>query len=309
MINYLRNHRLCGKDKRAVCHEGSVRFRRTIDQYRERYCSDLTSKQEKMNITKEIVAKVRQSSRFLKYDSKRKVWRTISALAARDKVSHALRFAHFKENRKTGKAKHSRRRLSANSAASSGSPKTQSSEDTELWHSFVSRQTKLLESIKKGKTLDKIPAFVELPKPTKVSTTVAVVSEGSTDFDPLCINDNSFDESFQDYCLQLHRSEKDITNCSSQLHNCRTNLNEVFHECEELDEYQLQGNDDEDEDDDCDGANDGASSGKCLYEDNSEGNDESPDDLSQTCGGDDIASMITEPLMEWDLEHDGIFEV
>ena len=39
----------------------------------------------------EIVQKLNQSSRFLKYDNKEKVWKTISALAARDKVSHALR--------------------------------------------------------------------------------------------------------------------------------------------------------------------------------------------------------------------------
>ena len=77
---------LCGKDKSCVSHEGSLRFRRIIEQYREKYCSDSTNKQEKMNITKEIVAKLSRSSRFLKYDCKRKVWRTISALAARDKV-------------------------------------------------------------------------------------------------------------------------------------------------------------------------------------------------------------------------------
>lgn len=82
---------LCGKDKSCVAHEGSVRFRKIIDQYRERYCNESTSKQQRMSITKEIVHKLSRSSRFLKHDNKEKVWKTISALAARDKVSHALR--------------------------------------------------------------------------------------------------------------------------------------------------------------------------------------------------------------------------
>ena len=86
---------LCGKDKSCVAHEGSVRFRKIIDQYREKYCSDSTSKQQRMAITKEIVQKLNKSSRFLKYDSKEKVWKTITALAARDKVSHALRVSSF----------------------------------------------------------------------------------------------------------------------------------------------------------------------------------------------------------------------
>ena len=77
---------LCGKDKSCVLHEGSVYFRKVIDQYRDRYCSDSTNKQEKMNITREIVAKLNKTSRFLKYDQREGVWKTISALAARDKV-------------------------------------------------------------------------------------------------------------------------------------------------------------------------------------------------------------------------------
>lgn len=284
-----------------MCHEGSVRFRKIIDLYRERYCSDETNKQERMNITKEIVARVSESSRFLKYDTKQKIWRTISALAARDKVSHALRFAHLKENRKTGKVKYSRRRTSTSSAGSPGSPKTQSPEDTELWHSFVTRQTQLLESIKKGKIIDYIPTTVELPKPTKVA---AVVSEGSTEFDPLCIDDNSFEETpvFQDYCRHLHRSEGIQGACSlPELDSCRASRHDEFEECEVQGSYQLQESEDSDADDNA--------SGYCVYEDNCNGSGSSNDGHSQACDEDDIASMITEPLMAWDLEHDGIFEV
>lgn len=294
---------LCGKDKRAVCHEGSVRFRQTIDLYRERYCDDSTSKHERMNITKEIVAKVSESSRFLKYDSKQKIWRTISALAARDKISHALRFAHFKENKKAGKVKPCRRRAPGSSATSSSSHKEQSPEDSKLWQALISRQAKLLESIKKGRNVVTIPTFVDLPNPANLSTTV---SEGSTtDFDPLSIHDNSFEETpaFRDYCLQLHRSEgTDTGSHYSQPWSCRTNLSETF-EAEHHGAYGYN-------DDACDVTEDGANSGRSAFEDNSEANDnDSPDALSQTCGEDDIASLITEPVMQWDIEHDSIFEV
>jgi hypothetical protein len=69
---------LCGKDKSCVTHAGSVNFRKTIDTYREKYCSENTTKQERMSITKEIVAKLSKTSRFLKYDNKEQVWKTIS---------------------------------------------------------------------------------------------------------------------------------------------------------------------------------------------------------------------------------------
>lgn len=76
---------LCGKDKSCVSHPGSVNFREVIEEYREKYES--SNKQKKMSITREIVSILRKSSRFLKYDSKAGVWKTITDLAARDKVS------------------------------------------------------------------------------------------------------------------------------------------------------------------------------------------------------------------------------
>lgn len=78
------------------------------------------------------------------------------------------------------------------------------------------------------------------------------------------------------------------------------NLHEAFEECVENVSYQLQDSVDSDADDN--------TGGKCLYEDYSDGNDESKNYGSQACE-DDIASIITEPIMAWDLEHDGIFEV
>ncbi|CAB9508160.1 expressed unknown protein [Seminavis robusta] len=296
----LRTDILCGKDKSCVSHEGSVNFRKTIDKYRERYCSEETSKQERMSITKEIVAKLSKSSRFLKYDTKDQVWKTITALAARDKVSHALRFANLKENRKLGKcnddkSKPTRRRVSTSSESSAGSgPKAQSPEDAKFWNSLVSRQTKLLESIKKGEK-EAIPAVVELPN-ILVTIPATESAEDEAKYDPLSIDDSSFEHNptFQDYCLQLYPSE-DSTVASTAV-------------VEGTDGEDVGQYDDGDyllpDDGKCTG-DDNESARKCLYEDQSQSED-SPGIMAQSCG-EEIASMISQPLMEWDLEHDGIF--
>jgi len=90
---------LCGKDKACLSHYGSRHFRSVIEAYRNRYQQAVT-KQEKMNITREIVMtlKNRTSSRFLKYNSQLHGWEEISHIAARDKVSHALRFANRRKS-------------------------------------------------------------------------------------------------------------------------------------------------------------------------------------------------------------------
>lgn len=294
----LKSDILCGKDKSCVSHEGSVRFRRIIDQYRERYCDDSTTKQQRMAITKEIVQKLIKSARFLKYDSKDKVWKTISALAARDKVSHALRFANLKENRKTGKAKNVRRRVSSSSTSSSSSNnKTTSPEDIKFWNSLVTRQAKLLESIKKGGK-GSIPAYVDLPESITVSTPEETPSK--QDCDPLCINDTSseINPTFRDYCMQL----EDFAGASNLVapDDC-TEVSDAFHHCEQQGEYypstKSQGSSDA-----------SLSSDKCLYEDLSVQDDNTTNACDFEDRGEDIASMIAQPLMEWDLEHDGIFE-
>jgi len=84
---------LCGKEKKCVAHPGSVNFRRVIEEYAPKYNIAVT-KQEKMNVTKEIYDMLgAQNSRFLKYSNKSKGWEELSSLLARDKISHALRFA------------------------------------------------------------------------------------------------------------------------------------------------------------------------------------------------------------------------
>jgi len=80
---------LCGQSRICASHTGNQRFQLVLENFAPRY--DLaTSKQEKMTMTKEVVANFHNSGgRFLKY--KDGMWEEISTVAARDKVSHALR--------------------------------------------------------------------------------------------------------------------------------------------------------------------------------------------------------------------------
>jgi hypothetical protein len=83
---------LCGKDKTYAKHRGNVLYKALIDENAGRY-QDASTKQEKMNITKEIVHKlhVQYRSRFIKPHGDH--WALINDSLARDKTSHALRFA------------------------------------------------------------------------------------------------------------------------------------------------------------------------------------------------------------------------
>jgi hypothetical protein len=83
---------LCGKDKTYARREGNQRFREIIQEYVVPYKA-ATTKQEKMQYTKEIVRYLQTewSARFLKMVGEE--WQEISSQDARDKTSHALRFA------------------------------------------------------------------------------------------------------------------------------------------------------------------------------------------------------------------------
>jgi hypothetical protein len=97
---------LCGKDKTYSKHEGNMRFRRLIQDYVQPYQS-ATTKQQKMTITKEIVTQLETeySARFLKMvDIHSGEWQEISTQNARDKTSHALRFAAGKSARRPSAA-------------------------------------------------------------------------------------------------------------------------------------------------------------------------------------------------------------
>merc|ERR1712157_522566 len=84
------NDILCGQSRVCASHGGNKRFSAVLDQFADRYDA-ATSKQEKMTMTKEIVATLNARGRFLKRKSSSGMWEEISTVAARDKVSHALR--------------------------------------------------------------------------------------------------------------------------------------------------------------------------------------------------------------------------
>lgn len=181
---------LCGKDKACVAHEGSKYFRKKIGLNYERYQA-CTTKQEKMNITKDIVEELQQSysSRFLKYDIKSKSWQEISQMAARDKVSHALRFASQKQQKKQTKEckqgtsaanlppSSSKNALKKKSLPTKAQVKSitkkkscldpiKNKKDAEIWQEFVRRQQELMAKIHSGYTFD-IPTS-QPPYPTQI---------------------------------------------------------------------------------------------------------------------------------------------
>merc|ERR1712017_41135 len=81
---------LCGQSRVCASHPGNRTFQNVLDQFAHQY-DNATSKQEKMCMTKEVVRiiQVDNGGRFLKF--KDGMWEEISIVAARDKVSHALR--------------------------------------------------------------------------------------------------------------------------------------------------------------------------------------------------------------------------
>ena len=64
---------LCGKSRRCISHEGTRVFRVVIERYRMKY-QEAKSKQERMDITKEIVASIGQKARFLKFNRTLRRW-------------------------------------------------------------------------------------------------------------------------------------------------------------------------------------------------------------------------------------------
>lgn len=80
---------LCGQSRICASHPGNQTFQRVLGDYAHTY-DIATSKQEKMQMTKAVVLTIHDSGgRFLKF--REGMWEEISTVAARDKVSHALR--------------------------------------------------------------------------------------------------------------------------------------------------------------------------------------------------------------------------
>lgn len=90
---------LCGQSRVCANHPGNQYFQEVLESFASKY-DRATSKQEKMCMTKEIVSRIHDTGgRFLK--QRDGMWEEISTVAARDKVSHALRtkVASWKRNR------------------------------------------------------------------------------------------------------------------------------------------------------------------------------------------------------------------
>jgi hypothetical protein len=83
---------LCGKQQNFANHQGNILFREWINAFKDEYST--SGKESKMKITKHIVQSLQLQfgSRFIKPAGHGR-WKRVSDQAARDKVSHALRFA------------------------------------------------------------------------------------------------------------------------------------------------------------------------------------------------------------------------
>ncbi|KAG7352099.1 hypothetical protein IV203_008147 [Nitzschia inconspicua] len=133
---------LCGQSRICASHTGNRRFQVVLDIYAPRYDA-ATSKQEKMIMTKEIVASIQHAGgRFLKY--KEGQWEEISDVTARDKASHALRtkVASWKRQQleKKKEEKAGRRSSTSPSRAShrrGGTQKTRRSSETSFTSDIV----------------------------------------------------------------------------------------------------------------------------------------------------------------------------
>lgn len=156
---------LCGQSRICANHTGNRRFQVVLDIYAPKY-DQATSKQEKMTLTKEIVAVILTSGgRFLKY--KDGIWQEISTVTARDKVSHALRtkVASWKRQQqeqkdekeglspqRSNRATHRRRRSTHNRRRSSASSVATSSSDivTTSFDGSDPTSTSLVENLLKA---------------------------------------------------------------------------------------------------------------------------------------------------------------
>eukprot|EP00980_Cylindrotheca_fusiformis_P031205 scaffold25978_cov122-Cylindrotheca_fusiformis.AAC.3 len=84
---------ICGRDKLSHTHVGNKRFRQIIEMNRVSY-QNATSRNEKTRITCQVIDAIRSSNgRFLKLDERTGEWSDAGDICAREKVSHALRYA------------------------------------------------------------------------------------------------------------------------------------------------------------------------------------------------------------------------
>ena len=143
---------LCGKDKTYAKHPGNVIYKTLIEENTSRY-AEAATKQDRMHITKEIVSTMQHKykSRFIKGDS----FEVLAESKARDKTSHALRFAAQKAKEDASQLLHlssqadshrSHRRVKSESSSSSHSDST-GSPNPESVQSLYRRQQAILDNI------------------------------------------------------------------------------------------------------------------------------------------------------------------
>jgi len=176
---------ICGKSRTS--HPGNQQFTNIIELHREKY-HVATEKRYRMDITKEIYSSFgRSSSRFLRFRTNRssnkddkQYWEELTEVEARDKISHALRFANRRiekkkdsgynsagneKKRKKAKLNHNHKRKrfagcdSINSISDSKHKNSDSSvmnsciqifpDELPIWNHYVNRQQKILKVIKK----------------------------------------------------------------------------------------------------------------------------------------------------------------
>ena len=95
---------LCTKDKTLRHHPGNCFFRAHIDKMLPAYKS-VTSKLDKMNLTKQIVDELEMfyGMRFVKFNDETASWEQVDSSVAREKVGHTIRFAIRREQKQAVK--------------------------------------------------------------------------------------------------------------------------------------------------------------------------------------------------------------
>lgn len=94
---------LCGRGK-SIAHKGNALFRELIDAKKDEYQA-ARRREDKTRLTCEIVAELRQSSRFLLKDPKLQLWFEVGEEYIKEKVSHALRSRPNEERKRRLKPK------------------------------------------------------------------------------------------------------------------------------------------------------------------------------------------------------------
>jgi hypothetical protein len=88
---------LLGRGRHNSKHLGNTVFYSLIDEMVDAYYA--AKRNEKLQIAQEIMAKVRQLGRFIRYDVEDQVWHDIPYRSALEKVGHAFRYRREKKSK------------------------------------------------------------------------------------------------------------------------------------------------------------------------------------------------------------------